>query len=327
MSANLSNYDKAAVFLLTVGEELAAEILKFLDVKTIGKITASMTKLHNLSNEETNKIIEDIWQKIGEGNVVIGGSDFVKRVLSKTLGDEYAERVMEMASVESAVDSLRFVDTKTLTNFLMNEHPQTISLVLCLLDPPQAAAVLASLPDNLKADVTLRIAKIERIPESAIEELNEVLAGQIDVGKGKKIGGTKMVAEILNNIDRTVEENILAKVEEEDGKLAESIRQLMFLFDDLVNLDDKGIQTLLKEVSNDDLVLALKTASEELKTKIFKNMSQRAAQILKEEMEVRGAVRVSDVEKAQQNIVKVARKLEQEGKIVLAGKGGEQFVS
>lgn len=327
MSSNLTNYEKAAVFLLAVGEDVAAEIMKSLDVKTIGKITACMTKLQNLKKEETDKILEELWSKIGEVNIAAGGTDYVKRVLSKTLGDEHAERVMEMASVESAVDSLRFVDTKTLTNFLINEHPQTIALVLCLLDPPQSAAVLTSLPDNLKSDVTLRIAKIERIPESAIEELNEVLAGQIDVGKGKKIGGVKMVAEILNNVDRIIEENILAKVEEEDGKLADSIRNLMFVFDDLVTLDDKGIQVLLREISNDDLVLALKTASDELKEKIFKNMSQRAGQILKEEMEVRGAVRVSDVEKAQQNIVKVARKLEQEGKIILAGKGGEQFVS
>jgi flagellar motor switch protein FliG len=172
----------------------------------------------------------------------------------------------------------------------------------------------------------MRIASTERIPESAIEELNEVLKGHLDIGKGKKVGGTKLVAEILNFCDKTTEQGVLEHIEVQNDALAESIRQSMFVFDDLVKVDDMGIQMILKDISTEELSLALKTVSEALREKIFKNMSQRAAQILREEIQSRGPVRVSDVEKAQQNIVKVARKLEGEGKIILAGKGNEELV-
>jgi flagellar motor switch protein FliG len=199
---------------------------------------------------------------------------------------------------------------------------------LALLEAPQASEVLARLPDNLREDVIRRIATTEKIPESALSELEEVLKGQLDInkGKGRKIGGIKAVAEILNNSDRSTEQSVLEKIEKENQKLADSIRQLMFVFDDLIQVDDKGIQSILKEVRTEDLSLALKTAAAGLKDKIFKNMSQRAGQILKEEMETRGPAKVSEVEKAQQSIVKIARRLETEGKIVIGGRGGDELV-
>lgn len=325
---SLNGYEKAAVFLSVLGEDVASEILKNLDISDIGKITSTMTRMGKVNKAVVDEVLKEAKEAIAKGDISIGGEGFIKKALTKGLGDEDASRILEMASKEGPLDALRWIDPKTLSAFLMSEHPQTIALVISLLEPVQAAEVLSSLPDSIKADVALRIATTERIPESAIEELKEVLKGQLEMGKGrgKKISGIKTVAEVLNHCDKTTEQLVLEKIEEQNETVAESIRQLMFVFDDLVNVDDRGIQMILKEISSDDLALALKTASEALKEKIFKNMSQRAAQILKEEMQTKGPVRVSDVEKAQQNIVKIARRLESEGKIILAGKGGEELV-
>lgn len=324
----LDGYDKAAILLTLLGEDTASEILKNLDVSDIGKITSRMTRMGKVNKEAINEVIKETTEAITRGDIKVDGKEFIKKVLSKGLGEEDASKILEMASKESPFEALKWVDPRTLSAFLMTEHPQTIALVISLLEPAQGAEVLASLPDPIKPDVAMRIATTGRIPESAIEELKEVLKGQLELGKGrgKKMGGIKTIAEILNHSDKTTEQLVIEKIEEMDDTLAESIRQLMFVFDDLVNVDDRGIQMILKEISTEDLSLALKTASEALKEKIFRNMSQRAAQILKEEMQTRGPVRVSDVEKAQQNIVKTARKLESEGKIILAGKGGEELV-
>jgi flagellar motor switch protein FliG len=324
----MDGYEKAAIFLGTIGEEAASEVLKSLDVREIGKITTRMTRLKSISRAVMEDLIKEVSGMVSSGDIHIGGKDFVKNVLNKGLGEDSATRILEMASKEGPLDSLKWIDAKTLSNFLVTEHPQTIALIICLLEPAQAAEVLTSLPDAVKADVAARIAATDRIPESAIDDLKEILRGQLDMSKNKgtKIGGTRTIAEILNQCDRSTEEMVLSKIEEQNDVLADSIRKLMFVFDDLANVDDRGIQMIMKEISTEDLSLALKTASEALKNKIFRNMSQRAAEILKEDMQTKGPVRVSDVEKAQQNIVKIARKLETEGKIILGGKGGEDLV-
>jgi flagellar motor switch protein FliG len=243
------------------------------------------------------------------------------------VSEEGATKILD-GLAESPLDTLKSVDPKTLLNILVGEHPQTIALILCLLEPVQAARVLTLLPDELMADVSIRIANIERIPESAIEEINEVLKGQLNVGKGKgkKLGGIRTMADILNQCNKNNEQIILEKILEQDNTLAESIKQSMFTFEDLLKIDDRGIQAILKEISTEDLAIALKTTSEVLREKIFKNMSQRAAQILKEEMQTKGPVRVSDVEKAQQTILNITKQLETEGKIILAGRGGEELI-
>jgi flagellar motor switch protein FliG len=324
----LSGYEKAAIFLSTLGEDAAAEVLKGLNVKEIGKITMQMTRLKTIPRDTVDNVLREASDSLTKGDIRVGGEDFAKKILSKGLGEDGATKMLEMASKEGPLEALRWVEAKTLVNFLVTEHPQTIALIICLLEPLQAAEVLSALPETIKADVAMRIASTDRIPESAIEELKEVLKGQLEMGKtkGKRMGGTKTIAEILNQCDRSTEQAVIGKIEEQNNTLADSIRKLMFVFDDLVKVDDRGIQMILKETSADELSLALKTASEALKEKIFKNMSQRAAQILKEDMQTKGPVKVSDVEKAQQNIVKVARKLETEGKIVLAGRGGEEVV-
>jgi flagellar motor switch protein FliG len=320
--------EKAAIFLISIGEEAASEIMKNLEIQQVGMITTCMSRLKALKKEDVDEIIKEVDGKINSGDVQITGGDYVRKILRKGLGDDNASKILELAAKETSLDSLKWVDPKTLSNFLITEHPQTVALVLSLLEAVQAAEVLSRLPEHMKEDVVKRIAITENIPESAINEIEEVLKGQLDMkkGKGRKVGGVKAVAEILNHSDRSTEQMILEKMEKDNQKLADSIRQLMFVFDDLIQVEDKGIQMILKEIRTEDLSLALKTASSSLKEKIFKNMSQRAAQILKEEMELKGPAKVSEVEKAQQNIVKIARKLEAEGKIAIAGRGGEELI-
>ena len=325
----LSGYEKAAIFLMTIGEESASEIVKSLHVKDVGKLTMHMTRLKSISRNIMDDVMKEALGMVSDGDMYFAGEEFVKKVLAKGLGEDGASKIMELASKEGPLDSLKWVDPRTLSNFLVSEHPQTAALIISLLEPVQASDVLSFLPDEVKADIAIRIATTEMIPESAVEELREVLKGQIDLNrsKAKKIGGTKKVAEILNNCDRSTEQLVLTRIEEQKVELAESIRNLMFTFDDLVKVDDRGVQMILKETSTEELSLALKTTTEALKEKIFKNMSQRAVQILKEEIQTKGPVKLSDVEKAQQNIVKVARRLETEGKIVIASRGGEELVA
>lgn len=324
----LSGYAKAAIFLSSIGEDAAAEVLKHLDVKDVEKVSKYLTRLKKIKKSTIQEVLKEAQDMLSKDEIYIEGEELAKRILSKRLSEEEVKRILKSAVDEGALETLKLIDSKTLSNFLIGEHPQTIALIISLLEPAQAADVLTSLPEELMADVTMRIAMTERISQTAIEEINEVLRGNLEIGKGKekKIGGLKTVAEILNQCNRTYEEMILEKISEKNSNLAESIRQHMFVFDDLINVDDKGIQTILKEISTDELSVALKTCSEALKEKIFRNMSQRAVQILKEEMQTKGPVRVSDVEKAQQGIINVARKLEAEGKIILAGRGGEEFV-
>jgi flagellar motor switch protein FliG len=323
-----SGIEKAAIFLISIGEEAAAEIMKNLEIQQVGMITTCMGRLKSIKKQDVDDIMKEVSGKISSGDLQMPGGDYVKKILKKGLGEDNASKILELAAKESSLDSLKWVDPKTLSNFLINEHPQTVALILSLLETAQAAEVLAKLPEHMKEDVVKRIAITENIPETAISELEEVLKGQLEMkkGKGRRVGGVKAVAEILNHSDRSTEQMILEKMEKENQKLADSIRQLMFVFDDLVQVEDKGIQMILKEVRTEDLSLALKTASNSLKEKIFKNMSQRAAQILKDEMETKGPAKVSEVEKAQQNIVKIARKLEAEGKIAIAGRGGEELI-
>ncbi len=324
----LTGYEKAAVFLASIGEETAAKVLQAMDMKHVEKITTKMSKLNSIRRATIESVFDEVNEMITKGDVMVSGDDFIKRALVKGFGEDSAGRVMEVAMKKSALDSLKLVDSKTISNFLVTEHPQTIALIVSLLEPAKAAEVFLLLPEGVKTEVSFRIATTERIPESVVDELNSILKGHLDVGGsvGKKIEGAKTLAEILNHCDRATETRVLESVEERNTSIADAVRQLMFVFDDLAGIDDKGIQVLLKEVSTEDLTLALKTAAQALKDKVFKNMSQRASELLKDDMQTRGPARVSDVEKAQLGIVKVARKLEAEGKIILAGKGDEEFV-
>lgn len=325
----LTGYEKSAIFLSLVGEEAAAEVLKNLDMQEVGKITTQMSRLKSIRKEMMDLVLKEVTGIISQDDVqFVSGNDYIRKVLNKGFGADSASKVLDRALKDAPLDSLRWVDPWTLANFLMNEHPQTVAFILCLLEPVRAAEILAFFNEKLRADVAMRIATTERIPETAIEEIRGVLDGQLEIGasSGIKFGGMKTIAEILNKSDRSTEAAVFKMIEEQDQPLAESIRELMFVFDDLVELDDRSMQMVLKEVSTEELALALKTAAEGLKTKIFKNMSQRAVEILKDEIATKGPVKVTDVEKSQQKIVGIARKLEAEGKIVIGGRGGEELV-
>ncbi|WP_333652378.1 flagellar motor switch protein FliG [Dissulfurispira sp.] len=322
----LSGVEKVAALLSIVGEDAATQIFKHLDPLELARIVPIMAKV-KLSPDEAKSVMKDFYEK-AETAMLSVDEDYIKKILTKAFGEDQAKKLMEkIESGASAFDILRWLDSSAVANMLAREHPQTIAIVLAHLEPTQAAEVLTKLPEHIKIDVSLRIASLDQISPAILGELEDVLQSQLQsYTRGRKIGGIKTVAEIMNQMDRASEDLILKNIEEKDQILADEIRKLMFTFDDLIHIDDRGIQMVLKEITTDDLALALKMASDELKAKIFKNMSQRAVQILKEEMEAKGAVRVSDVEKAQMNIVRVARKLEEEGKIVIGGKGGEEVI-
>jgi flagellar motor switch protein FliG len=326
MARKLTGVERVAAFLSIIGEDAATQIFRHLDPLELARVVPMMAKV-KLSPDEAKHVVKDFYDK-AETAMLAVDEEYIKKILTKAFGEDQAKKLMEkIESGASAFDILRWLDSGAVAAMLAREHPQTIAIVLAHLDPTQAAEVLAKLPEHIKTDVSLRIASLDQISPSILGELEDVLQSQLQsYTRGRKIGGIKTVAEILNQMDRASEDIIMKNIEEKDQILADEIRKLMFTFDDLIHIDDRGIQMVLKEITTDDLALALKMASDELKSKIFKNMSQRAAQILKEEMEAKGAVRVSDVEKAQMNIVRVARRLEEEGKIVIGGKGGEEVV-
>jgi flagellar motor switch protein FliG len=325
----MNGYEKAAIFLSSVGEDIAAQILKVLDSEMIGKVSSYMSRVKKKDRGKIEVVFKETLEKVSRGDIHVGGEDYVKNILTKGLGGQDAEKILEMVSKESPLESLKWVNAKTLSSFLVTEHPQTIALILCLLEPEQAAEVMEALPEQMRSDVAYRVAGTERIPESALEEIEKVLKVQLDMSNtsdSKAFQGTKVIAEILNQCERNTEQSILENIESQDDQVAASIRELMLVFDDLENVDDKGIQMILKELSTEELSLALKTATDAFKEKVFSNMSQRAVLILKEDMENKGPVKVSDVEKAQQNVVQIAKKLDDDGKIMIAGRGKEEMV-
>lgn len=327
----LSGAKKAAILLLTIDESISKEILKSLDEKEIELIATEIAELKNIPEEVVQKVHEEFLLLANRmGKKIINGEDLLKRLLKETLGEEKAEAFFEQMELKKGMpgEFLRTCDPKVLAYVLKGEHPQTIAVVLSALGLRRAAEALMSLPDSLQAEVLMRIARLEKVDRKILEEIESVLKDQLEsIGliEGKELGGVEMAANILNQMDRTRESELLGAIEERNPELAEKIRQLMFTFEDLLKIDDRGIQVLLKEISSEDLALALKGASEEIREKIFSNMSERAKAMLKEDMEAMGPVRVSEVEKAQQKIAMLAKKLESEGKIVLS-RGNERFI-
>jgi flagellar motor switch protein FliG len=328
-----SGPEKSAILLLALGEDIAPLVFRHLNDQEIQRISNYMSYIRNVELETVNQIIEEFAEMTGSvGGMVSGGQEYVRKLVENSLDPEKAEWIMSNLSIptlETGLEALRWLDPKTIARFLQGEHPQTIAVIMAHLEPTQAGAVLTELPASLQTDVVLRTAKLEYIPPGIIQELDRVLrnelkaTGALETGQ---VGGIQSVAEILNNVDQASEREIMEQIEQVNANLAEEIRQLMFVFEDLLSVDDRGMQQILKEVSNEDMTLALKTASEELRDKTFRNMSQRAAEMLREELEMMGPVRVSDVERAQQKITQIAKRLEGEGKLVLSGKGDDAIV-
>jgi flagellar motor switch protein FliG len=328
---NIPGIRKAAVLLLTIDEEISREIIRDLEEEEISAIGQEISKLKLIPENVVAKVHEEFTRKVlHRGKLIVGGENKFKMLVQKSVGDEKAEIVLGSMESKKGMpgEFLRRCDPRLLANMLRGEHPQTIALVLSTLGAKKAGDALVSLPDRVQSDVIMRMAYLEKVDTMVIEEIEKVLQEQLETvigAEGKQLGGVDVVASILNQMDRTLETELLGRLEEMNPDLTDRIRQLMFTFEDLLKLDDKNVQILLKETSSDDITLALKGASDAMKEKIFTNMSERAAAMLKEDLEAMGPVRLSDVEKAQIKIAMTAKRLDDEGKIILS-RGNEQFV-
>lgn len=325
--------EKSAVLLLSLGEDIVPLVFQHMNDQEIQLISNYMCYTRSVGPETVNRIIEEFAEMTGTvGGMVAGGKEYVRNLLVKVLEPEKAEWIINNLSfptLETGLEALRWLDPRTIARFLQGEHPQTIAVIIAHLDAMQAGMVLTSLPASLQAEIVLRIAKLEHIPPGIIEELDKVLRSELKATgalESGQVGGVQSVAEILNNVDQASEREIMEQIEDINDNLAEEIRQLMFVFEDLLEIDDRGMQQILKEVPNEDMTLALKTASDELREKTFRNMSQRAAEMLREDLEIMGPVRISDVERAQQKITQLAKRLEGEGKLVIGRKGKDAIV-
>jgi flagellar motor switch protein FliG len=324
---------KAAILLLSLGEDIASDVLRNLEGEEIQKITNYMSRLKNVPPEDMRNVLDEFYDRTSSGTISLqGGENYIKRVISKALGERRAEEIIKEMGSGSKIDkssfqqSVRNLDPKTLAVLISNEHPQVISVILAHLPPERAAQVLTLLPENLKLEVILRFSSTESITAEVLEVIDEILQKKMEslgTKVSQQLGGIQKVADMLNQMDKSIQETLLDQVGEKEPILADEIRQLMFSFEDLVLLDNRGIQTLLKEISNQELAMGLKAASETIKDLFFKNMSERATNMIKEDMEVLGPVRLRDVESAQKNIIRIARSMEQEGKITIRGQGEE----
>ncbi len=328
---NLRGFEKASILINYLGAEALQTLLKGLDDGDIRKLLNVMPKYRVVPVNVTKKVLEEFYELINETeDYIFSERPGSKDAIINALGEERARNILGGLNVISGgsrtLESLEMVDAKSLSTFLVSEHPQTVSVILAHLEPEKKGEVLKRLPEALQAEVVLRMANLDHVAPELISDIDQVLKKELASMSSVEqtaLGGVQPVAEMLNVMDKNTETSIMSRLEEKDPLLAEEIRKLMFVFDDIVKIDDRGIQTLLKEVTNDKLLLALKTANEEIKNKIFKNISQRAADMLREDLGNMGPARLSDVEGAQQEIVNVARRLEAEGKILIARGGSE----
>ncbi|MBK9446509.1 MAG: flagellar motor switch protein FliG [Betaproteobacteria bacterium] len=325
--------EKAAILLLSLGEEQASEVLKHLGPREVQKIGHAMALLKSVPRTRVETVLDDFNRSAGESAAVHVDTDaYIRSVLTKALGDDKASNLISrilQGGDTAGIEGLKWMDAPTVADLIKNEHPQIIATILVHLDHDQASDILNQFTERLRNDVVLRIATLEGIQPGALKELNEVmlriLSGSANIKKAA-MGGVRPVAEILNFMGTANETSVVDAIREYDPDLAQKILDEMFVFENLNDLDDRSIQLLLREIQSDSLILAMKGASPELREKIFKNMSQRAAEMLREDLEARGPVRVSEVESEQKEILKIVRRLADEGQIVLGGAGGEQMV-
>lgn len=334
--ATLTGPQKAAILFLSLGEDIASDILKNLEDDEIQKISTHMRQLKNISQEDTVRVLDEFYYRTSAGAIPPQADEnYIKRMITKALGERRAEEIMgEVASAHkreknSFQQSIRNLDPKAIAILVSNEHPQVISVIVAHLPPERAAQVLTLLPENLRMEVILRFSQTEAITAEVLEVIDDVLQKKVNslgAKESQKVGGVQKVAEVVNHMDKASQESLLDQLGEADPALADEIRQLMFSFEDLILLDSRSVQTLLQEISNQELALALKAASDTIKALFFNNMTERAANMLKDDMDVMGPVRLRDVEAAQQNIVRTARRLEQDGKVTIRGRGEEDVL-
>ncbi len=328
----LSGLEKAAIFLMTLGPELSSAVLKQLPEEDIEKVTYQIANTTTVNQEDKETVLEEfLYMSEAQEYLLHGGIRYARDLLEKTLGSARANEIIKKLSESSKIKPFalaRKTDPKQLVNFISYEHPQTIALILSYMEPQQAAAVLSSLPEKQRAEIAKRIAVMERASPEVIKEVEKVLEQKLSTLVDQNFteaGGIKTVVDILNRVDRSTEKTILETLEMEDKELTEEIRKRMFVFEDIITLDDASIRRVLREVDNKELALALKGSSNEVADKIYRNMSQRAGDMLKEEIEFLGPTRLREVEEAQQKIVQTIRRLDETGEIIIA-RGGEDAI-
>ncbi|HOK88064.1 MAG TPA: flagellar motor switch protein FliG [Fervidobacterium sp.] len=334
MAGKLTGRRKAAILLVTMGPEKAAKVLKSLDDSEVEALTVEIANLGKVTGDERKMVLEEFQSLTKAREMIIsGGIDYAKDMLIKAFGPEKAMQIIERLVSNLAVKPFEFMkaaDVVQIVNFLQSEHPQTIALVLSFLDIRVAAQVLGALPENLQIEVVKRISLLERASPDVVKEVEKLLEKKfagVATQTLSAVGGLDTAAEIMNNLDRSTEKNLMERLTYESPELAEEIRKRMFVFEDILKLDDRSVQLVLREINTQDLAVALKGASEDLRDKIFNNMSKRAQQLLKDEIEFMGPVRVKDVEEAQQKIINVIRRLEEAGEIIVARGGGEELIT
>ena len=328
----LNGVQRAAVLLMAIGSDKAADVLKHMSPKEVQTIGSAMATMQNIHRDGVARVMDEFIEKVGNQTAMgVGSDDYIRQMMVNALGEDKAKSMIDRILVgknAKGLETLKWMDARSVAELIRLEHPQIIAIVLSYLDSDQAANVVSLLPERARPDIMMRVAALDGVPPSALNELNVIMekqfSGTSNVAQST-MGGFKTAANIINFMDSSVGSAILTAIQEHDNEMSDSIQELMFVFDNLIDVDDRGIQALLREVSSDNLTLALKAADEKIKDKILKNMSKRAAEMLKEDMESRGPVKLSDVEAAQKEILAVARRLADAGEIVLGG-GGEEFV-
>ena len=331
-SANLTGVQKAAVLLMAMGTENAAAVLKHLNPKEVQVLGGAMASLQNVNKTTMEGVMDEFINEVNDQTAMgIGSDEYIREMMVNALGEDKAKSMIDrilLGSGTKGLEALKWMDGRAVAEVIRLEHPQIIAIVLSYLEPDHAADVVSMLPERARPDIMMRVAALEGIPPSALQELDMIMEKQFQGASNvsqSSMGGLKTAANILNFMDTSVETAIMESINEHDQEMADGISELMFVFENLIEIDDRGIQALLREISSDTLTLALKGADESIKEKILKNMSKRAAEMLREDMEARGPVRLSEVEAAQKEILATARRLADEGDIVIGG-GGEEFV-
>lgn len=321
---------KSAILMLALGEDDAAEVLKYLSPKEVQKLGAAMATLKNVGRDQVSEVLTEFLAE-AEKNTSLGldSDEYIRSVLTKALGDDKASsllnRILQTRDA-SGIESLKWMDAHTVAEFIKNEHPQIIATILVHLEPDQASEIIGHFTDRLRQDVMLRIATLDGVKPIALRELNEVmtklLTGNENIKK-QTMGGVKVAAEIMNFMNGETESVVLEGLKNYDDEMAQKIMDEMFVFDNIMDIDDKGIQVLLREVQSETLIVALKGTTAEMREKFFKNMSSRAAEMMREDLESKGPVKLSEVEAQQKQILQIIRRLADEGQIILGGKGGD----
>jgi flagellar motor switch protein FliG len=329
----LAGTQRAAILLMSLGEQDAANVLKQLDAREVQKLGIAMAELKEVSREQMSAVLDKfIGIADGKANIAGGSQDYVRRVLTQAVGKHKTDMLLDRVSngqTGQGIEALKWMEAKAVAQIISGEHPQIAAIVLAHLEPEQSAAILPLLNEDLRTEVLMRIASLNEVPQSALTELDQLVEKQANAAPPatlRRVGGARTAANILNAMERDKLSEELGKIEKADGGMHQQIKDLLFVFDNLLDVDDRGIQALLREVGSDTLAVALRGAEPEVQEKVLKNMSKRAAEILKDDMEARGPVKLADVEAAQKEIIVIAQRMAEEGTISLGGKGAGEFV-